>query len=169
MNNNQNDSAAQKPRGREKIVLSPETQKEIVELHAYYGTREIARRVGYSRKIVRRVLSEQGCLAPPDRTGKPSKLDSFRTTIREKVEKGLTVTRILREIREQNYSGSRTILAEYVRTLRATMALKPHKTVKRRFETRPGEEMQIDWSPFRVPIAGKLGSCLPQRAAAHSA
>jgi len=153
-NKDKNDSPLLPKRGPAKTILSPETRKEIIRLHAFYGSREIARRVGYSRKIVRRVLCEQGALPPPERTAKGSKLDPFRATIEEKVEKDLTVSRILREIREQGYSGGRTILADYVRTVRAKQGLRPHKTVKRRFETRPGEEMQIDWSPFRVPIAG---------------
>ena len=110
--------------------------------------------MGYSRKIVRRVLSEQGSLPPPQQSEKPSKLESFHETIETKVSKGLTVSRILREIREQGYTGGRSILAEYVGNLRSQSALRSHKTLKRRFETPPGEEMQIDWSPFRVLIAG---------------
>ena len=139
-----------------KVALPQEIHGEILRLHAFYGSREIARRVGYSRKIVRRVLSEQDCLPPPERTHKASKLEPFRPTIEQKVSTGLTVTRILREIPEQGYSGARSILAEYVRTLHAKLALRPHKSVKRRFETSPGEEMQIDSSPYRLPIAGTL-------------
>lgn len=142
--------------GQRKTQLSQEAQNEILRLHAFYGTREIARRVGYSRKIVRRVLSAQGCLSPPERTRKASKLEPFRQTIEQKVSTGLTVTRILREIREQGYSGGRSILADYVRTLHSKLALRPKKSVKRRFETSPGEEMQLDWSPYRLPIAGTL-------------
>jgi len=80
-NNKQNDSSRSQPRGRAKTVLSQETRSEILRLHAFYGTREIARRVGCSRKIVRRVLAEQGSLAPPELTSKASKLDPFRETI----------------------------------------------------------------------------------------
>ena len=146
---------AAKP-GPARTDVPKETQQEIVRLHAYYGTREIALRVGWSRKIVRRILSEQGCLPPPQKTRGSSKLDPFLETIVQKVKKGLTVTRILREISEQGYSGGRSILSEHVRTVQDQLALQPHKSVKRRFETAPGEEMQIDWSPYRIPIAGKL-------------
>jgi transposase len=158
-NNDPSDSSPNQPpsakQGRGKIIIPLEIQREIVRLHAFYGTREIAPRVGYSRKIVRRVLSEQGCLVPGQPHRKPSKLAPFRQTIEEKVRKDLTVTRILREIREQGYTGGRSILAEHVRTLRSTLALRPKKNVKRRFETAPGEEMQVDWSPYRLPIGGK--------------
>lgn len=141
-------------RQRDKAQIPEETRAEILRLHEFYGTREIARRVGWSRKIIRRILGEEGCLDPPHPTHRASKLDPFRETIESKVEKGLTVTRILREIREEGYSGGRSILADSVRTLRAKFALAPTKTVKRRFETRPGEEIQIDWSPYRIEIAG---------------
>ena len=143
-------------RSRAKAEVPQEIQSEILRLHQFYGSRQIARRVRRSRKIVRRVLSEHGCLPPPQRTAKASKLEAFRASIEEKAAKGLTVTRILREIRQQGYSGARSILAEYVRTLQAKLGLDARKTVKRRFETRPAKEMQIDWSPFRVPIAGVL-------------
>jgi len=125
---------------RPKAELPQEIRAEIVRLHAYYGSREIARRVGWSRKIVRRILNEEGGLKPPAKTRKPSKLHPFLLTIEDKVVQGLTVTRILREIREQGYSGARSILAQQVRTLKQKLALAPTKTVKRRFETRPGED-----------------------------
>ena len=134
----------------------PDTiRDEIVRLHEYYGSREIARRVGWSRKIVRRVLHEQGCYQPPEPRS-ASKLDPFRNIIQDKVEKGLTISRILRELRAEGYSGGRSILADYVRMLPARRAQAPAKTVKRRFETRLGEETQIDWSPYRILIGGVL-------------
>jgi len=70
------------------------------------------------------------------------------------VRVGLTIRRILREIRKEGYTGGRTILSRYVRTLRAPSP--PRKKVWRRFETGPGKELQVDWSPYRVEIAGKL-------------
>ncbi|MBT7915455.1 IS21 family transposase [Candidatus Bathyarchaeota archaeon] len=127
-----------------------------MRLHSFYGSREIARRVRLSRKIVRRVLKDHGCLPPPERIQQTSKLDAFHEAIDQRVTKGLTITRILREITEQGYSGGRSILAEHVRTLQSTAGLKPASSVKRRFETPPGEEMQVDWSPYRIPIAGIL-------------
>jgi transposase len=40
--------------------------------------------------------------------------------------------------------------------VRSQLALRPHTSIKRRFETASGEEMQIDWSPYRLRIAGTL-------------
>jgi transposase len=133
--------------------VPPDTREQIVALHAHYGTRQIARRVGYSRKVVRRILEEEGRLSAS--TPATSKLAPFDAQIRSRIEKDLTTSRILREIRDLGYQGGRTILAERVRALRSELALAPRKTVKRRFETRPGLEMQIDWSPYTVPIGGR--------------
>jgi hypothetical protein len=49
-------------------------------------------------------------------------------------------------------------LAEYIRRIRPSLNLEPvnPSKVKRRFETRPGEEMQIDFSPFKISIGGAL-------------
>ena len=142
---------------RKPTTLTPEEQQQALHLFSnHYGTRTIARRLGRDRKTVRRFLHHADCspstrasTAPPE--NRTSKLDPFRDAIGDKVDKGLTTTRILREIRELGYTGGRSILNALVRPLRS---LVPRKPVKRRFETRPGREMQVDWSVYTVPIAG---------------
>lgn len=143
------------PPPRTKKEIPPETRQEIVQLHDLsYGARRIARCVKESRKVVRRVLREEGCTSRP-KADSHSKLDRFLDSIRERALKGLTISRILREIRELGYRGGRTILAGHVRQLRIDHAIGPEpKGVKRRFETDCGVEMQVDWSPFRVQIGG---------------
>lgn len=128
-----------------------------------FGTRRIATMLGIGRKKVRSVLARTSTPPPtPTPTSirassatptAASLLDSFRETIKEKVAKSLTVSRILREIREQGYQGGRTILADYIREIRAPLA--PKKKVRRRFETAPGEEIQVDWSPYQVSLGGR--------------
>ena len=116
------------------MELSETDRQQILSLHELrYGTRQIARRLGYSRKIVRRVLSEaeRNQPPPPPTPSCPSKLDPFQMLIDQKVRQGLTTSRILREIRATGYQGGRTILADQVRQLRATVGCVPHKTVKR--------------------------------------
>jgi transposase len=136
-------------------AVSPESRDEMVKLfHQGYGTRRIAERVGWSRKIVRAVLGTAGCRRqqPPSRQ---SKLEPFREEVTRRVQQGLRVTRILRELRELGYQGGRTILAGHVQQLRPQLALAPRTKIKRRFETPPGKELQIDWSPFTVDIGGR--------------
>jgi transposase len=136
--------------------------RTIVELHQQgYGTRQIARRVCHDRKTVRRVLLQKGLLKPILTPPSPNKLDPFRELIRQKVDRNLTLTRILREIREAGYSGGRTILSAYVRSIRSPLV--PSRSAKRRFETGPAEELQVDWSLYTVPIA-----CEPVRVHALS-
>jgi transposase len=108
--------------------------------------------VGRSRKIVRRVLEEAGLCDEPQ--SDQSKLDPYREQIKERVAKQLTTTRILREIHGLGYQGGRTILGECVREFRTELATAPQPKVTRRFETGNGQEMQIDWSPYVIPIGG---------------
>lgn len=139
----------------QKRTITDEIRQEIVHLHEFYGTRQIAARVGESRRVVRRVLRESGRLSRR-RVVPQSKLNQFSAQIQDRVLKQLSVSRIYREIRELGYRGGRTILTEHVRHLRALHALEsPRKKVKRRFETEPGREMQADWSPFEITIGGR--------------
>jgi transposase len=143
-----------RPRGRPQTEVSAEEHEEIVKLHAFYGTRRIAERVGLSRHLVTRVLEQQGLLeAQP--APSTSKLEPFRQAIESRVKKGLTTKRIHREVAALGYDGGRTILAECVQELRLKVTGEAKSQVKRRFETAPGEELQIDWSPYVIPIAGR--------------
>lgn len=143
-----------KPQSQGKIT--EDQQQQILDLHRVgYGTRRIASRTGVNRKTVQETLRKAGILEQ-QQTATPavkraSKLDEFQAAIEEKAKLGLTVTRIRREIVAQGYSGGRTILADHVRTIRGKSPLK--QKLRRRFETAPGDEMQIDWSPYRVQIA----------------
>ncbi len=150
-------------RGRKRIQIPDEIRQEILRLQPFYSARQISPRVGLSRKMVGRVLHEHGLssgpqpgLEPEQPDGDTSKLDSFQLLVAEKMAQGLKVTRILREIRKLGYRGGRTILGDYVRQLRAQTGALPTASVKRRFETGVAEEMQIDWSPYEVPIGGHL-------------
>jgi ParB-like chromosome segregation protein Spo0J len=106
--------------------------------------------------VVTTVLEATGRL---DRaTTEASKLRPFHDAI---ASGWSSISRILRELQTLGYQGGRTILADHVRPLRAKLALSPKPGVKRRFETPPGQEMQIDWS-----IAGLCAAhaCLDDQA-----
>lgn len=128
--------------------MTPEERQEIQDLsHRGWSIRAIAKKLGRNRKTIRRALG----LPPPPR--KPSKIEPFREVIQKKHEADLFAPRILREIRELGYTGSLTILKDYLRSLGGRRR-KARKVVKR-FETKPAVEAQVDWSPYRVPIAGR--------------
>lgn len=135
--------------------IPKKTRDEIVHLKRQgYGKRQISARVGRSTKEVARALREEGLLPSPAPAA--SKLEPFHEEISKRVQKGLTTSRILREIRELGFQGGRTILAIRVAALRRQLTLLPASSTKRRFETAPGEEIQIDFSPYAVLIGGRL-------------
>jgi transposase len=137
--------------------LTQKEKNQIVELHKMgFGTRSIGLKMNLGRKTIRTLLTRLGHLKPPIPgygSTKASKLDPFRMTIKHAVNKNLTASRILRQIQAMGYQGQRTILTDLVRTLRTSSS--PTKKVFRRFETPPAVELQIDWSPYRVPISGR--------------
>jgi transposase len=134
--------------------IPPETRQTIIELSAHYSDRGIPPRVGLSRKVVRRILKEEG-IQCPGRQAQQGKLQPFLTAVTERVKKDLTTTRILREIQEMGYQGGHSILGDLVRRLRAQQPFAHRKKIRCRFETRVAAEMQVDWSLYTVPIGDR--------------
>jgi transposase len=132
-------------------MLTPEEQTELQRLRReHVPVRAMARRLNRDVKTIRRALGPSP-VAPPAEPPSPSKLAPYHALITERFQKGLRSPRILREIRECGYTGGASILKAFLRTL--SPPAPPTPTVFRRFETRPGEEAQSDWSPYRVLIA----------------
>ncbi len=125
--------------------MDPKERDEIRELAQRMSIRAIARKLGRDVKTIRAALER------PSRPPSPSKLEPFQEYVREQAAQGLFAPRILREIRERGYSGGRTILGEFLASIRPPT--KSNAPV-RRFETKPAQEMQIDWSPYRLSIGG---------------
>jgi transposase len=101
--------------------LSPEERQEIVALYQQgRSIRKIAKALQRRRRTISDTLQLEGVPLRPSTTpasAQTSKLDPFRETIKAKAAERLPVTRILREIREQGYTGGRSILAHFVRSL----------------------------------------------------
>lgn len=125
--------------------MDPMELAEIRELACRMSIRAIARKLGRDVKTIRAALGR------PPGTPAPSKLAPFKDVVRELAAKGLFAPRILREIRERGYTGGKTMLGDFLRSIRPPA--KSNAPV-RRFETRKAQEMQIDWSPYRLPIGG---------------
>src|SRR5436190_20642440 len=83
------------------------------------------------------------------REPQPSKLDTFKSYIEERLRAGVWNARVLlRELRQRNYSGGYTILTDWLRPQRESARV----VAVRRFETPPGKQAQVDW--------GHVGSLL---------
>lgn len=131
-------------------MLNKETQVEVTVLHRQgKGIREIARLTGLSRNSVRRILRGEAKNEYGPRMARPCKLDPFRDYLRGRVLAAqparIPATVLLREIQERGYSGGITQLRLFL------IALTPPKLEEPliRFETEPGEQMQVDWVVFR--------------------
>ena len=106
---------------------------------------EIARQTGHDRKTIRKyLLSEEK--PKYGNVNRPSKLDPYEDYIRLRLKEVPEISnqRILREIKEKKYTGSYSILCDFIRPLREER----QKEAVIRFETLPGEQSQVDWSPF---------------------
>ena len=103
----------------------------------------IARELGLDRKTVRKHLA---CGQPPRpavRAARGSKLDPYKDYLRRRIADGCVNCEVLlREIRQQGYTGGITVLRQFVHPLRPVRRLRATE----RFETGPGEQAQVDWT-----------------------
>jgi transposase len=118
--------------------------QEIEELKRQgMSIRGISRLTGYDRKTIRKYLIQpDGLPVYGPRAQQPGKLDRFQAYLEERMRAGVWNARVLlRELRERGYSGSYTLLTDWLRPQRESA-----RTVAvRRFETPPGKQGQVDW------------------------
>src|SRR2546430_510758 len=103
----------------------------------------ISKLTGWDRKTIRKYIQAAG-LAPEygPRSAPPSKLDAFKPYLEGRLRSGVWNARVLlRELRERNYTGSYTILTDWLRPQRSAARV----VAVRRFETAPGQQAQVDW------------------------
>jgi transposase len=128
------------------------TTDQINDLHRLYWSehwpiRKIERHLHMSWRTIKKYL-DAPAQAPALRQ-RESKLDPFKTTIAEWLEKDPSVTAavIEQKLRSLGYRGGHTILREYVHTTRPQ--LKPSRAFLR-MEPLPGERFEVDWGHFGV-------------------
>ena len=119
--------------------------------------REISKLMGVSRNTVRRHLRNDN----PTQHARTqaqfvSKLDPFKQYIQERLEAALPDripgTVIFREIVAQGYEGQYSLVSHYILSLGL---FKQNDEPIKRFETEPGQQMQVDWATMksgRAPI-----------------
>ncbi len=115
--------------------------------------KDIAIELGVHPKTVSRAL-KRGSAPAPKPPPRASKLDVFKDQVDQLLSEGVwNGAVILREIQAKGYTGSRTILREYIAPKRALRPSASRATV--RFETDPGRQLQSDWGEIITLLAGK--------------
>ena len=126
------------------------SKEQVFEIHRLknegYSQRKIARLLGIGRQTVSDYL-ETPEKAYTKSKKRRSKLDDFKPLIKQYLEEDPEVSApvILEKIKYRGYSGGATILREYLREVRGE---RKSKEVFLRYESQPGEEVQVDWGHF---------------------
>jgi transposase len=135
-------------------MLRSKTVNTLRELAAQgHSIRTIAAQTGIARNTVRKYLRATSQAAP--RPKRASKLDPFKDQIRHWVSQDrlLNCQTMLERLRAQGYTGAISILKDFVHPLRPP---RPGRQPVRRYETKPGEQMQIDWGEFLYEQDGHI-------------
>jgi transposase len=135
-----------------------ELEHHLVALHGEgWSIRGLARHFSIGRNTIRKILRKYGdqrenghdiLLETRKKVIRSSKLDPFAGQIKEILEEfpGLSGQRIFEKLQDSCYDGGISILRERLRILRPSSK----KTPIVRFETDPGLQGQMDWSPYTI-------------------
>ena len=131
-------------------MITDEVYVEIELLRKHgMSLRKIAEAVGCAVNTVRSHLAADTLPRYQRKKVRASKLSPFHTYLRERQAAAhpawIPATVLLREIVALGYTGSHSQLRAYMRGLKPTLPVDPVV----RFETAPGEQMQVDWVEFR--------------------
>ncbi len=127
-------------------MIDRQTVFEILRLdHQGLSIRKISDTLCLSRKTVTKYLNNPN---PKHKYAKrASKLDPYKEQIKQLIDADAKASAVVIKQRLQplGYTGGITILKDYLRTVRPA----PAKRIPYiRFESAPGEQMQIDWGHF---------------------
>ena len=131
-------------------VITKEVFVEIQLLKKHgFSLRQIAREVGCAVNTVRRQLAAGDTPRYVRKVQRSTKLAPYEAYLRARQESAkplwIPARVLLREIAERGYQGRQTQLCTFLRTLKPMRAA----DAVVRFETAPGEQLQVDWVEFR--------------------
>ena len=132
-------------------MISKEEFMKIKVLHQQgMSQRAIAKEMGISRNTVKKYLErdiEQPTYSKRAKTG--SILDPYKPFLHSRIAQAapihLSGEVLFREMKELGYTGSLSLLRQYLYEYRGKS--EPQPIV--RFETEPGKQMQVDWGQLR--------------------
>lgn len=105
---------------------------------------EIVRRTGRDRKTVRGIIDGSLQPAPKVRKSKKRKIDPYVPYLQERMAAGVfNARKLYHEMLALGYAGKEAVVRAYVHPFRP-----PHQANTVRFETKPGQQAQVDWAHF---------------------
>lgn len=111
--------------------------------------KEIVRELGVSRNTVRKYLRDDAAPGYKSRAARPTKLDAYKSYVLERVSSArpdwIPAVVLFREISDLGYTGGLTQLKAFLAEHKPKPAAEPLV----RFETAPGEQMQVDFVVLR--------------------
>jgi transposase len=127
-------------------MLRGRNVQQIYELHGQgLSIRAIARTLALSRNSVRKYLRSEEVPKAQPRPRRETKLAPYENYLRQRLADGVdNCVLLLRELRERGYDGGITAVKEFVSPFRTRAT----PTATMRFETRPGEQAQVDFGYF---------------------
>src|SRR5690242_7043297 len=141
---------------RRDVMKAPDDVAAMVRLKALgWGSKRIAAELGCSRNTVRRWLAE-GAWRPCASPSRSRRLDGLSEWLAERFRRHAGNADVVRQelAREKGITASLRTVERAVAPMRQELIAAARATV--RFETRPGEQLQIDFGERRVEIGGVL-------------
>jgi transposase len=135
-------------------MRTPEDVSAMLALKALgWGAKRIAAELGCSRNTVRRWLSAGGW-RPVAAASRSKRLDGLEDWLGERFRRHAGNADVVRQelLAEKDIAVSLRTVERAVAPLRRELRAEARATV--RFETRPGEQLQVDFGERRVTIAG---------------
>jgi transposase len=139
---------------RRDVMKAPDEVSAMQRLKGLgWGSKRIATELGCSRNTVRHWLA-QGDWRPCASPSRSKKLDGLSEWLRERFRRHAGNADVVRQelAREKNITVSLRTVERAVAPLRRELVAAARATV--RFETQPGEQLQIDFGERRVAIGG---------------
>jgi len=132
------------------MILKEELMNIQILHQQGYSQRAIAKQLSISRNTVKKYLTTNP--AEPEYSSRPettSKLEAYKPYLHSRIASAspihLSGVVLYREIKEQGYIGSLSLLRQYLYQYRGQPEIQPIK----RFETPAGKQMQVDWGQMR--------------------
>jgi transposase len=140
--------------GSEKMLAPQEVQRMLALSALGWGAKRISRELGCSRNTVREYL-RRGGWRPMDVSGRASALEPHREWLAERLRRHRGNADVVRQdlARELGIEVSLRTVQRSVEPLRRELRAEAVATV--RYETAPGQQLQIDFGSTSVSIGGE--------------